>query len=240
MWIINFYRHTYNKHPGFVAQRIRAFPSEGKGRWFNSSRSHQIILCMKNISNIVNFLFETGILSKTPRSFYNLLGNGSQSVAEHLNRVCFIGFVLSKMQTKANESKILKMCLFHDLAEARTSDLNYVHQKYAVADENKALLELAGTLPFGKEILDLIKERNSGKTLESQLAKDADQIEFLLSLKEQTDTGNSRAKSWIPSAVKRLKTNSAKKLANVILKTKSDNWWFSDKKNKWWINRNRE
>ncbi|MCX6796852.1 MAG: HD domain-containing protein [Candidatus Doudnabacteria bacterium] len=195
---------------------------------------------MKDIPNIVNFLFEAGILSKTPRSFYNLLGNGQQSVAEHLNRVCFVGFVLAKMVPEANENKIIKMCLFHDLAEARTSDLNYVHQKYAVADEGKALAELANTLPFGQEILDLIDERNNGKTLESQLAKDADQIEFLLSLKEQTDTGNSRAESWIPSAVKRLKTESAGQLAEIILKTKSDDWWFADKEDKWWVNRNRE
>jgi len=195
---------------------------------------------MEKIPNIVNFLFEVGILSKTPRSGFYFLGSGQQSVAEHLNRVTFIGFVLAKMTPKVNEDKIIKMCLFHDLAEARTSDLNYVHQKYANANETKALSDVAVTLPFGQEIIDLVNERNEAKTLEGKLAKDADQIEWILSLKEQADTGNSRAETWIPSAVKRLKTEAAKQLADVIIKTKSDEWWFFNKEDEWWVNRNKE
>ena len=34
------------------------------------------------------------------------------------------------MEEKIDSAKILEMCLFHDLAETRVSDLNYVHQKY--------------------------------------------------------------------------------------------------------------
>jgi putative hydrolases of HD superfamily len=58
------------------------------------------------------------------------------------------------------------------------------------------------------------------------------------SLKEQVDTGNSRAETWLPSAMKRLKTEEAKQLAEVIVKTKSDNWWFNDKESQWWVSRN--
>ena len=36
---------------------------------------------------IVKFLFEVGILSKTPRSGFHFLGTGEQTVAEHINRV---------------------------------------------------------------------------------------------------------------------------------------------------------
>jgi putative hydrolase of HD superfamily len=195
---------------------------------------------MEKLENIANFLYEVGMLAQTPRSFSSFLGSGRQSVAEHLNRVSFIGFVLAKMTPEADEKKLIKMCLFHDLAEARTSDLNYVHQKYAKADENRALTELAATLPFGEEIKSLIEERNAGETLESKLAKDADQLEFLLTLKEQSDTGNARASTWIPSCQKRLKTEPAQKLAETILKTPSDNWWFGEKDSSWWINRNKE
>jgi putative hydrolase of HD superfamily len=195
---------------------------------------------MDNLSNIVDFLFEVGILSKTPRSGFYFLGSGSQSVAEHLNRVTFIGFVLSKMIPEADESKVLKMCLFHDLAEARTSDLNYVHQKYAKADESKALSDMASTVPFGNEIKILVEERNAAETLEGKIARDADQLEWLLSLKEQVDTGNTRAESWLPSVVKRLKLEQTRQLAEVILQTKSDNWWFGDKESPWWINRTKE
>lgn len=194
----------------------------------------------KNVKPIVDFLFEVGILSKTPRSGFHFLGSGEQSVSEHINRVVYVGYVLSIMEEKVDTAKILKMCLFHDLAEARTSDLNYVHQKYTESDEYKAISDLAKTLEFGDDIVETLKEFSERKTKESILAKDADQLEWILSLKEETDTGNSRAETWIPSAVKRLKTKSAQVLAKKIIVTNSDDWWFSDKKDSWWVTRDQE
>ncbi|GIW61297.1 MAG: phosphohydrolase [Patescibacteria group bacterium] len=192
----------------------------------------------KNLKNIVNFLFEVGILSKTPRSGFHFLGSGEQSVAEHINRVVYVGYVLSTMEKNVDTAKVLKMCLFHDLAEARTSDLNYVHQKYTVSDEERAIHDLAKTVPFGEDILSLLQEHKERKTKEALLAKDADTIEWILSLKEHVDIGNTRAKTWIPSSIKRLKTDVAKKLAEEILATESDEWWFSNKEDDWWVNRN--
>jgi putative hydrolases of HD superfamily len=192
----------------------------------------------KDTKAIVNFLFEVGILSKTPRSGFYFLGSGEQSVAEHMNRTVYAGFVLGVL-AGADTGKIMKMCLFHDIAEARTSDLNYVHQKYTKADEESALREMAQTVTFGNEIQDILKEYKERKTKEAILAKDADNIEWILSLKEQVDIGNKRAETWIPSAIKRLKTKEAKMLAVTIVKTKSDEWWFSDKEDSWWVTRNK-
>ena len=71
------------------------------------------------------------------------------------------------------------------------------------------------------------------------MAKDADNLEWIMSLKEQFDTGNTRAKEWIPSAIKRLKTEPAQKIAKMIMETDSDEWWFSDKDDEWWVSRNK-
>lgn len=196
------------------------------------------------LNAIADFLFEVGILSKTPRSGFYFLGSGEQSVAEHINRVTVIGYVLSYFKKQngedIDENKILKMCLFHDLPEARTSDLSYVHQKYARADESKAISDLAKTLPFGADIKELLEEREAGQSPEAQTARDADQLELILSLKEQLDIGNERAAAWIPLAVKRLKTKIAQEIAAVILKTPSDNWWFHDKNDPWWVSRDKK
>lgn len=194
----------------------------------------------KQNNSVVNFLFEVGILSKTPRSGFHFLGSGQQSVSEHMTRTIYIGYVLSTLEKGVNSEKILKMCMLHDLAEARTSDLNYVHQKYTLADEHKAISDLISTLPFGNDLAEILKEYKERKSKESLLAKDADNLEWLLSLKEQVDIGNARAKTWIPSAVKRLKTKVAKDLANKIIKTKSDDWWFSEKNDEWWVKRNKD
>ncbi len=188
---------------------------------------------------IADFLYEVGILAKTPRSGFHFLGSGTQSVAEHLNRVAYIGYVLAKLEGDVNAGEVVMLALFHDLGEARTSDLNYVHQKYANANEEKAIEDLANTLPFGPHIRQMIRDLKVRTRKEAILAKDADQLEWILSLKEQWDIGNIRAKTFIPPAVKRLRTKVARDLANTIIKTPADNWWFSNKSDKWWVTRNK-
>ena len=192
------------------------------------------------IDSTVDFLFEAGTLAKTPRSYSFFLGSGEQSIAEHMNRTTYIGFALVQMSSNVDISKVLQMCMFHDFAEARTSDLNYVHQKYVKSDEHKALSDLISKVPFGDKIKVIMEEYEERKSKESLLAKDADILEFLLSLKEQVDIGNERARTWIPSAVKRLKTEEGRILAEKIIKTDSDNWWFGDKDDIWWVTRNKK
>ena len=194
----------------------------------------------RDLTPVADFLFEAGMLARTPRSGFFFLGSGDQSVAEHINRVTYIGYVLAKMNGKVDLLKILQMCMFHDFAEARTSDPNYVHQKYLTRHEHEAIADLSKTIPFGDDMVSTINEYEERKSLESLFVKDADNLEFILTLKEQKDIGNERAASWLPSAVNRLKTKEAQELVKYILKTDSDNWWFGDKENEWWVSRNKK
>jgi len=186
------------------------------------------------MKNIANFLFEAGMLKRTPRSGFQFLGTGAESVAEHIFRTTYIGYALGRLEKGVNVDRLIKMCLFHDLPEARTGDLNYVNKKYVKADEKKAVKDLAATLPFGDEIEELVLEYNEGKTAESRFARDADQLEMILALKEYKDLGNKYAEEWLQFSLKRLQTESAKELATVILETDSSLWWFSDKSD-WWV-----
>lgn len=193
----------------------------------------------EDLKSLANFLFEAGMLQKTPRSGFNFLGSGAQSVAEHLNRVGYIGYVLAKMQGHANVGTVLQMCMFHDFAEARVSDLNYVHQKYTDRHEERAIANLTEKHPFGADIRATVHEYEARISIEAQITKDADNLELLLSLKEQADIGNARARTWMPSIVQRLLTDEAKRLAQVILGTDADEWWFGDKQDGWWVHRNK-
>jgi putative hydrolase of HD superfamily len=186
------------------------------------------------MKNIANFLFEAGMLKRTPRSGFQFLGTGAESVAEHIFRTTYIGFALGNLAKGIKIDRLIKMCLFHDLPEARTGDLNYVNKKYVQADENKAVEDLVQTLPFGDEIRDLILEFIEGRTEEARLARDADQLEMILALKEYKDLGNKYADEWLEFSLKRLQTDSAKGLAKTIMETDSSLWWFSDKGD-WWI-----
>lgn len=197
---------------------------------------------MNNISHAgllasVNFLFEMGILAYTPRSAFAFLGMGEQSVAEHINRTAYVGMVLASLDGSVDTARVIQMCLFHDIAEARTSDLNYVHQQYGRLDEQKALQELMRALPCGAYIDDLMHEYEARQSKEAILAKDADNLEWLLSLKELMDLGNVRALKMAQNASKRLVSEVAKQLAMQIMNTLSDAWYTDTKDEKWWISR---
>jgi 5'-deoxynucleotidase YfbR-like HD superfamily hydrolase len=186
------------------------------------------------MKNIANFLFEAGMLKRTPRSGFQFLGSGAESVAEHIFRTVYIGYALGRLAENVDTDRVIKMCLFHDLPEARTGDLNYVNKKYVKADVDKAVNDLAVTVPFGDEIKELVAEFEKEESFEAQLAHDADQIELILALKEYKDLGNTYADEWLDFAMKRLKTDIARDLAETVLKTDSSLWWFSDKSN-WWV-----
>ena len=175
---------------------------------------------------IVDFLFEAGFLKKLTRSGFAYLGSGKESVAEHTCRVMFIGYALGQMSGGVDMGVLLKMCLFHDLPETRLGDLNYVNKEYVEADEDRILEEIAVRLPFGEEIASLVKEFNEKDTLESKLANDADQMDLLMSVKEESDIGNLRAGPWMEFAFERLMTETARQLARLVMETDSTDWWF--------------
>ncbi len=180
---------------------------------------------MKNLKPIANFLYEVGMLNRTPRSGFQFLGSGDQSVAEHSFRTAIISYVLGTMDGTVDVGKMLKEAIFHDVGEARVSDLNHVHQKYNNRRQLEAVTDVADTLPFGQEIIAIYTEHENRTTPESVLVKDADTLEWIISLKEQVDVGNERAVSWINFAKSNLKTDVAKKLAEEILSTDSNEWW---------------
>lgn len=186
------------------------------------------------MKGIANFLFEAGMLKRTPRTGFQFLGSGAESVAEHIFRTVYIGYALGNLVKEIDINRLIKICLFHDLPEARTGDLNYVNKKYVRADVEKAVDDLAETVSFGGEIKDLILEFEKGETIEAKLAYDADQLELILALKEYKDVGNRYADEWLEYAMKRLRTDAARELAQTILQTDSSLWWFSEKSD-WWI-----
>ena len=58
-------------------------------------------------NQIANFVYETGIHSKTPRSGFWFLGSGEQSVAEHLFHTAMIAYTLAHLEPKADKNKMI-------------------------------------------------------------------------------------------------------------------------------------
>lgn len=191
---------------------------------------------MEDDKRIACFLFELGMLKKIRRTGYPFLGSGGESIADHSFRTALIGHLLALMSGYDDPSKVAMICLVHDIAEARTGDQNYVNKQYAHIDEHKAIKDATDGLPHGggEVYKQLWEEYQSGKTLASRLAHDADQLDLLVELKEQQDLGNRYAPKWIHYVLKRLSTPEAKKLAEAILNTDWTAWWFENN-DSWWV-----
>ena len=186
------------------------------------------------MKNLANFLFEVGMLKRTPRTGFQFLGSGAESVAEHSFRTAMIGYTLAQIDGQVDIARVIQLCLFHDIPEARTGDLNYVNKKYVKVDEMKAVDDLAAQLPFGDDYRQTLVEFNTRETPEALIANDADQLEMILALKEHKDLGNRNADEWFPFSIERLKTEAARQLAASIWSTDSSKWWFDDDTD-WWV-----
>jgi putative hydrolase of HD superfamily len=192
-----------------------------------------------SLKGIANFFFELGMLKKTPRSGFQFLGSGNESVAAHSFRMALIGFSLAQLSGAADPLRVACLCLVHDLAEARTGDLNYLNKRYVDVREQEAIRDMAAALPYAAEMLELFEEYRAEQTEAARLAHDADQLDLILELKEQSDLGNRYALEWIHFARKRLQTTIGKRMGEQILDTDFNAWWFEGHDH-WWEKRRRD
>ena len=188
------------------------------------------------MKGLARFIFEAGMLKKLRRTGYPFLGSGGESIADHSFRAALLGYQLALTQPGVDAAKVALLLLHHDVAEARTNDLNYVNKRYVTAHEDKANADQAADLPpaVKEKFISLFAEYEARQTPEAILAHDADQLDMIAELKEQQDLGNPYAKQWLAYAVKRLNTNAAQQLAKEILNTDWTEWWF-EKRDDWWV-----
>jgi putative hydrolase of HD superfamily len=191
------------------------------------------------ITRLADFLFEAGMLRKTPRSGYQFLGSGSENVAEHSFRAALIGYVLADMAGAAPERTAM-LCLIHDFHETRTGDFNYVNMIYNTSKQRLAMQHALKGTGLSECLLPLWDEQDQAETQEARLAADADQIDLILNLVEQRDLGNAYASQWLEAALQRLRTEEGKALAAEIVKNDHTDWWFKGPDKDWWIKRGRE
>jgi putative hydrolase of HD superfamily len=178
------------------------------------------------MKRIADLLFEARMLKEVPRSGFHFLGVGRESIAEHVYSTTFIAFVMTQLHPEIDARKLLCMCLLHDLPEARIGDLNSVNKAYVRADEPRATADMVEGIAFGAEIHELIAEYHAGASPESRLARDADQLALVLELKDLDDIGHRPPRTWLPHVLGRLQTETGRALADAIMGTRRDAWWW--------------
>lgn len=185
------------------------------------------------IRKILYLIQQSGVLMLMPRSHNKQLGTTFDSVASHSHHVSIIAYCLSRMEGLTHEQamKSTTMAVFHDLAEARTGDLDFVAKHYGHNDEEQAVKDQFDGFDFGKDLLGLLYEYEERETIEAICAKDADSLEQLYQEWVLMWQGNNLAKKWFESDFKDrvpgMRTESAKKLANEMKNSNPQEWWWS-------------
>ncbi len=122
-------------------------------------------------------------------------GGRRESVAEHSWRITLMAYLVSDEFPEADLTKLLKMCLIHDLGEAFTGDIpTFEKTDSDEAKEAEFLSQWVSELPepFAGEMQALYKEMEERQTLEARIYKALDNLEALIQHNE------SDISTWIP------------------------------------------
>jgi putative hydrolase of HD superfamily len=178
-----------------------------------------------NTDKTINFFFEIASLRRIIRSHCQLIQSANDNISDHSFRVTIIGMILAEME-KCDVNKVIKMCLFHDLQEARTGDANVINKQYLKLERKQALKDQLKNLPIEKEILQIIEEYENKKSRESIVTKDADLLDQMILQQEYFYADQKNKKIWQAYSLKDIKTKSAKKLAQKIEKSNPFEWEY--------------
>lgn len=183
----------------------------------------------------IEFLYEIGSLHNIQRGWRQHLGLDCFNVLEHSFRVAWLALLIARGEGVKDESKIMKMALVHDLAETRTVDLSYIQKVYVTADEERAARDLFAGTNLEDFYGDILKEYEARQTIESQIVKDADNLDIDIESRELEERGSKLPEKWTQFRRKvrdeKLYTKTAGKLWDLVQDSDVASWHIRD--NKW-------
>lgn len=183
------------------------------------------------IKRDIEFLFEVGAMRNIERSWKHQIGADFQNLNEHIIRVIWISFVLSKYEG-GDINKIIKMALIHDLPESRTGDVDQLKKQFVKREEGSALNDIIEGTSL-EDIKTLWEEAEEKKTKEARIVKDADYLDQQLELQEQYVKGIKIREDWKFVTDKMrdgLFTETAKKFWREIENSNPHDWHLNARK----------
>jgi putative hydrolases of HD superfamily len=138
----------------------------------------------EEIVGILDFIRGSERLKNTMRSGYTSTGR-NESVAEHTWRLCLMAMVLEKYFPEADMTRVLKICIVHDLGEALNGDIPAPLQSEELSkasNERNDLLILVDSLPadIQHELIGLWDEYENASSPEARAAKALDKLETII------------------------------------------------------------
>jgi len=182
---------------------------------------------MKKRNRDLEFLYEIGTLRFIKRSWVQFLRSDVASISEHIFRMVWIALIIAKHEKIKDTSRIIKMILVHDIAESRTGDPHYVSRQYVKLNDELAISDMLEGTAVEKEFKELWHEYEQRKTIEAKIAKDADNLDVDMELKDYAGRDRELYTKWRPTrqaVYKRLYTKTAKRLWKSIHSSSPHDW----------------
>jgi putative hydrolase of HD superfamily len=171
---------------------------------------------------------EAGHLKRSKRTGWWVAGiSDPESVAEHSWRTAIIGYFIA-LAEGADPERTATIGVFHDLAETRTGDIEYVGRHYVTTapDDSITADQAAGLSSVMTDgLLSLVREGEARSSLESACARDADKLECLLQAREYERQGNGEVRQWAENMAEAVTTATGKALAVAALEGDPGEWW---------------
>ncbi len=118
-----------------------------------------------------------------------------ESVAEHSWRLSAMAYFVKDEFPEADISKVIMMCIFHDIGEAFTGDIPaFLKNNDDESREEGAVEKFLGSLPepYSKELSELFREMAEQKTPEAKIYKALDKMEAVIQHNEADIS------TWLP------------------------------------------
>ncbi|WP_240197243.1 HD domain-containing protein [Nonomuraea lactucae] len=179
------------------------------------------------LDGLAGLLYEMGLLKRYKRTGWLVAGvRDPESIADHSFRAAVIAGVIAVLEG-GDPERAAFMSLFHDTQETRVTDIPYLGKRYlraapneqVTADQMRGVPELVGRMVSGA-----VAEYEEKATLEAVCARDADKLECLIQAVEYREQGHQNVQPWIDSSLAALRTTSAKRVAEEVLRTGSLEW----------------
>jgi putative hydrolase of HD superfamily len=118
-----------------------------------------------------------------------------ESIAEHSWRLSLMAYLVKDEFPDADISKVIRMCIFHDIGEAFTGDIPAFSKTDSdELDERQKLRQFLDSLPepYREELSGLFEEIYTQETIESRIFRALDRMEAVIQHNEADIS------TWLP------------------------------------------
>lgn len=154
------------------------------------------------------------------------------NVAEQVAGVMLISYALALYAKQKNSNvdaaSVCELIVWHDAPEARYGDLGRDQRKYIAINEEKARADIFGSVSWGTEVIELIEKfETSGNDINSKLARDADALYVIYTIKDLLNKGAyiNQPDIRIQKTLKRMTTEEGHSLGEQMASRKPNEIW---------------